>query len=153
VEATTLFLNPSGNPAFERLLQIADDICAVPAGQMATLVTGATLPTRIQIQTRLSPSDSARLCSDYQAGATLNALASKYRVHKRTASAVLERAGVARRSYNTGPSDEAKSLAVELYDQGHSTAAIGAVLGFSSETIRSHLIKTGITLRPRRGWR
>jgi hypothetical protein len=153
VEATTLFLNPSVNPAFERLLQIADDISSSPAGQVATFVTSATLPTRVQAQTRLSISDSARLCSDYQAGATLKALAYEYRIHKTTASAVLQRAGIARRSYNVGPSDEAKLLAVELYGQGISTAVIGAILGFSSETIRSHLIQTGIKLRPRRGWR
>jgi hypothetical protein len=154
--------NPSVNPAFERILQIAGDGSGPPAAQMATTVTPShdqpadewtsTQQMRKQVQTRLSSVDAEHLCLDYQAGATLKQLAAQYRLHSATAAALLEKAGIVRRSFNTSPADESLRLAVELYGQGSSTVAIGDIIGCSPETVRRHLIMRGIQLRNRRGW-
>jgi hypothetical protein len=162
VEAKTICSNPSVNPAFERFLQIAHGISGLPAGQTATIVTdddqaahkSESAPgTQKQVQTRLVPSEAEQLCLDYQAGGTLKQLASQYRIHPMTVSAILERAGIARRSFNTGPSDDAIALAIKLYGEGYSTVAIGDAAGRSPETVRAHLLKNGIQVRSRRGWK
>lgn len=105
---------------------------------------------RGQIQRRLSPSESTDLCAAYQNGQTIRELTTQFGIHKTTVTAVLERAGVARR-IRTISADEVHR-AIELYGTGLSTAAVGAKLGFSAETIRSSLMRSGAELRPRRGW-
>jgi transposase len=105
---------------------------------------------RGQIQRRLSLSESEDLCSAYRSGKTIRELTVQFGIHKTTVTAVLERAGVARRIRTIG-ADEVER-AIDLYGSGLSTAEIGARLGFSAETIRSSLMRNGVRLRPRRGW-
>ena len=105
---------------------------------------------RSQPQLRLSPIESNDLCTAYQSGNTIRELTAEFGIHKTTVTAVLERAGIARR-IRTISIDEVDQ-AIDLYASGLSTATIGAQLGFSAEAIRSSLMRNGVQLRPRRGW-
>jgi len=80
---------------------------------------------RSQVQRRLQPAESARLCDEYLEGATASELAAKYQVHRTTALAILSRSGVERR--RKGPSVEDLAVAFELHEQGNSTSTIGAL--------------------------
>jgi IS30 family transposase len=105
---------------------------------------------RNQIQRRLTASESEELCGAYQSGKTIRELTVQFGIHKTTVTAVLERAGVDRRIRTISAEEVAQ--AAQLYNEGLSTAVIGARLGFSPETIRSNLMRQGIEIRPRRGW-
>ena len=106
---------------------------------------------RTQVQRHLSPSEIDRLQHAYELGSTFNELARGFRIHKTTVAAVLERRGVSRRG--KGPSDEVTALAIELYQEGHSTSTIASRFGFSAEKIRKHLLAAGITVRGPHDWR
>jgi hypothetical protein len=83
------------------------------------------------------------------------AVAEELGVAYETARRWLVEAGVARRPKGR-PSTRAQKLdiskIVKRYRAGESIATLGAAFGVSPETVRTRLIKAGVTLRPRRGW-
>jgi DNA-binding CsgD family transcriptional regulator len=118
----------------------------VPAGPRSVNVR-----TRKQIQHRLDSPQAHRLRQAYKSGATLKELARDFNINRHTAADLLERGGIPRRG--KGPSDFEVGKAIQLYDEGKSTAAIGELLGFSAETIRHRLIAAGTTIRGPHRWR
>ncbi len=83
-------------------------------------------------------------------GKTIRELTVQFGFHKTTVTAVLERAGINRRIRTISAEEVAQ--AAQLYNEGLSTAVIGARLGFSPETIHSNFMRQGMEIRPRRGW-
>ena len=75
------------------------------------------------------------------------ALASEYDVRRSTVSELLGRAGVAHRQQRSISVAEVER-AVDLYADGWSLQRIGEQLGFDAETIRTHLKRRGVALRP-----
>jgi len=110
-----------------------------------------TVRTQKQAQHRLEPPEIDRLRRAYKSGATVRELAQDFRIHRTTAMDLLERAGVPRRG--KGPADSELQRAVRLYREGQSTARIGKALGFSAETIRQHLLASGVRVRGPHDWR
>jgi ribosomal protein S13 len=149
VEAARLCSNPSARPAFARLLTFVTDSSEMSNTHLAVTWENA-VGHRSQTQRRLPASESEALCAAYRNGRTIRALSAQFGIHRTTVTAILERAGIDRRIRTI--SDEEVERATELYDEGFSTAIIGNRLGFSAETVRSHLMRNGVKIRPRRGW-
>jgi hypothetical protein len=143
VEAMRLCSNPSIRPAFERLLQLSEGSSITQS--VDAMTWGYAAHVRTQIQHRLSDPEIEQLARHYRDGSTIKELAAKFRIHRNTVMALLEKSGVSRRG--KGPSGPEVALAIELYQQGHSTAAIGSTLGFSGETIRQRILVAGVRTR------
>jgi transposase-like protein len=95
-----------------------------------------------------------RLVKAYTEGSSVAAVAAEYSVDRRTVAAHLERHGVARRGnskHKLSPEDVVE--ATGLYRAGGSLAAVGRHLGVAPATVRKELIRAGIDLRNRSGWR
>jgi hypothetical protein len=105
---------------------------------------------RNQAQVRLGPSDVAALVEGYQAGSTLEEVASEFGVHVQTAAAHLKRQGVPQRRQRL--TDEQVAEAVQLYEGGWSTIRIGEYLGVYPQSIQYRLKRIGVKLRTRPGW-
>jgi hypothetical protein len=150
VEAMRLCSNPSISPAFDHLLNVVSDSPEI-SNANSPVSWDDSVRRRSQLQRRLQPDETARLCDEYRDGATASELAVRYQIHRTTALAILSRSGVDRRG--KGPSDEQTALALELYEMGNSTASIGELLGFSGETIRHRILAAGIRMRNAHEWR
>lgn len=98
-----------------------------------------------QIQRRLDVTAQAAVVTEFQAGATIRALAAKHQVHRTTVSAILQRAGVPARQRGLRP--EQISEAVELYAKGWSTADLGKRYNVTDMTVRARLIEAGVSMR------
>ena len=142
--------NPSTNPAFKRILQLAEgQQLANPGNDEVTW--DQAVRVRHQVQHRLTQPEVELLARCYLEGSTLNELAGHFRVHRHTVMELLEKAGISRRG--KGPSTDEIATATELYEEGHATATIGLMLGFSGETIRQRLLEAGISIRGPHEWR
>jgi hypothetical protein len=141
--------NPSGHPAFERLLQLAEG-SPVDRPVNDALTWGSAMHIRSQRQRRLSASAILQLGGQYRAGSTIDELAEMHEIHRTTVAAILERSGIQRRG--KGPTAKELAVAIELYQEGRSTSKIGSVLGFSAETIRQRLTKAGVQVRKPHDW-
>jgi lambda repressor-like predicted transcriptional regulator len=98
---------------------------------------------------KLDPAQVATLVEAYEAGATLETLAQRYELHKRTIADHLRRRGVQPRYIALTDTDI--RIAAKLYRQGLSLVAIGDRFGVNDCTIMRALHKLGVTMRPRRG--
>jgi DNA-binding CsgD family transcriptional regulator len=85
------------------------------------------------------------------AGATVYQLARQFSVHRHTVSDILERRDVSRRYRKLSP--EQLDLACTLYRDGLSLIKVGEQLGRRAETVRQALMKAGVEIRSRNGWR
>ena len=97
----------------------------------------------------LTPGDKANLVAAYREGATAAALAKRYGLSKGTVLNLLDRNHVAKR--RRPPSIETLKQATLLYEHGLSLAAIAERLDVPQSTLRRHLKKKGMVLRPRGG--
>lgn len=89
------------------------------------------------------------IVAEYQAGQTMKAIAVKHGIHRVTVSEVLDRTGVAKRPKGMSPSQV--DIAARLYESGLSLATVGAQLGFDATTIRTMLLRRGVTTRDSHG--
>lgn len=103
-----------------------------------------------QHQIRLNPDQIRKLVSEYQEGLTVLDLAVRYRIHRTTVLAVLRREKVPPR---TGVIDRNIDEAKQLYELGWSLSKVGQHLGVDAETVRRGLMKAGVVIRQRRGWK
>lgn len=94
----------------------------------------------------LRDEELAGLIADYQAGANLTDLATKYGYNRVGISAALKRAGVQlrRQGLTTRQVDEAE----RLYAAGQSLARISECLEVDAGTVRTRLIQRDVTMRP-----
>jgi Mn-dependent DtxR family transcriptional regulator len=104
-----------------------------------------------QVQHRLSADEVDDLVRQYQADAKVGELADRFGIHRDTVSEILNRHSVARRHRGIPP--ELLGELIASYRSGSSLATIGEELSVDPGTVALALRKSGITLRPRRGWR
>lgn len=120
-------------------------IVKLPAPADPARPTRDPLPQTIR---QLRPSQLAGIIADYQAGATVLALANKYGFNRNTIPTILKRAGV--RLRGSGLTDEQIDEAVRLYEAGQSLARIGNRFGVDAHTVRRRLLDRGVAMRSRR---
>ena len=87
----------------------------------------------------------------YQAGLDLNELSSAFGADRRTLANRLEQRGIPRRSRRL--TNEQIQEAITLYESGWSLARIATHLDVYPESVRYRLVRAGVELRPRPGWR
>jgi transposase-like protein len=104
------------------------------------------------IQRRLSPTDTDDLIAAYHAGATINELAHRYRLHRTTIAAHLDRHHVERHDSHGEWTSETLADAADLYASGLALAAVAARYGVDPQTVANRFRRAGIPVRPRRGW-
>lgn len=110
---------------------VSDQSCAVRRQR----VTVATLPaTKV-----------GELVHGYQAGASVNELATRFGIHRATVAQHLHRNGVAIR--RRGLDNHQIDHAVRLYQQGLSLVRVGARLEVHAETVRQALRTRGVPMR------
>jgi site-specific DNA recombinase len=100
---------------------------------------------RRQTQRRLDVTAQAAVVTEFQAGATVRALAAKHQIHRTTVTAILKRADVPARRRGMRPEQVAE--AVKLYGQRWSTAELGKRYGVTDMTVRARLIEAGVAMR------
>ena len=99
---------------------------------------------------RLTDDEVDRVVAGYQAGLTLAELATAFGADRRTLAGWLHQRGVSRRGRRFTATDVDELI--RLYRDGWSLAQIGSHFGVYPQTIRYHLQKARIELRPRPGW-
>jgi hypothetical protein len=93
----------------------------------------------------LTSGEADELIASYEAGASMNRLAERFRVHRTTVAACLSANGVRPRQPGLGR-DELER-AVVLYQEGWSLMRLGEHFGCNDETVRGAFIRAGITRR------
>lgn len=97
----------------------------------------------------LSAGDKANLVAAYRDGRSSGALAKDYGIGKGTVLGLLDEHAVTKR--RQPPGTEVLERATDLYKEGLPLATISSQLGVPQSTLRRHLHKQGIVLRPRGG--
>ena len=105
------------------------------------------------VQRRLSAADIDQLIHLYPQGASIDALACRYEIHRTTVIHHLERAGIARRRVVRKMTDESVALAAARYEQGASLALVAREFGVHQRTLTREFRRAAVSIRPRRGWR
>ena len=118
----------------------------IVAGQGRDRVSHRPVPSLRQKQTRLTESQRSELVKRYVAGESSNALAAAFGIDRRTATAIVKRAGAQTR-YRVELTDAQVDVARELYETGHSLVTVGENLGVSSGTILNMLRQAGVQTR------
>jgi DNA-binding CsgD family transcriptional regulator len=93
------------------------------------------------------------LVEGFKAGATFAELASRFRIHRTTVRAQLDRAGLEFLPNGAKLTRADIEIASGLYLDGESLASIGERFNVDAETIRSALRRAGVAIRPRNGWK
>jgi transposase-like protein len=105
------------------------------------------------VQRRLPTSEIDTLIDLYREGASIDALARRYQVHRTTVIHHLDEAGIARRRVVRKMTDESVACAAARYEQGASLALVATEFGVHQRTVARELLRAGTSIRPRRGWR
>ena len=105
------------------------------------------------VQRRLAKAEIEQLIRLHREGASINALARQYEVHRTTVIHHLDRAGIARRRVVRKMTDPSVALAAARYEQGASLALVASEFGVHQRTLARELRRAGASIRPRRGWR
>jgi lambda repressor-like predicted transcriptional regulator len=104
------------------------------------------------IQRHLSPTDINELIAAYHAGATINELAHRYRLHRTTVAVTFDRHHVERHRAQGEWTSETLAAAADFYATGLSLAAVAARYGIDPQTVANRFRRARIPTRPRRGW-
>lgn len=106
-------------------------------GPVATGIARAAAP--------LNEDAVQRLVQDYENGATVSDLATTYGVHRATVRTKLRENDISPRE--RAPQHEHAEQFAQLYEQGHSLAAIGRRYDLTPSKVRTQLIRLGVDLR------
>ena len=98
------------------------------------------------------PHRHRRLIAAYRAGASINELAHRYRLHRTTVAATLDRHHVERHHSQGAWTSKTLAAAADLYATGLSLAAVAARYGIDPQTVANRFHRAGIPVRTRRGW-
>lgn len=98
-------------------------------------------------QTRLSASIRSELLTGYAEGAPVQELATRFGIHRATVWAIAQRAGYPSRAPEH--SDELRAEAARLYNDGLTLSQVAKELGIGDEAVRSAVVATGGTIRPK----
>jgi transposase-like protein len=104
-----------------------------------------------QHQKRLTAAERIQLVQAYKAGATILELAESYGIARTTVMTHLNRMAVPRRVIGADLINVQQ--AAELYEAGASLKDLGQRYGCHPETVRNALLRAGVTMRPRPGWK
>ena len=113
---------------------------------------GPKLSTPDQIPHRLQSWEIEELIAAYNSGCTIQQLSRQFLVHRTTVMAVLGRQDVPRRPHGLKLDDQAIVVASSLYAEGLSLVKIAARFQVDPATVGSALRRSGVKIRPRRGW-
>lgn len=108
---------------------------------------GSVVRKSVKSQTRLSPAKRAELIADYVAGVPVEAIASKFRVHRAAVPELARRAGVPIREAGL-PSWE-RGQAASLYEAGMTLAQVAERMSIDVDTVRAAVLAQGAQIRPR----
>ncbi|WP_406158271.1 hypothetical protein [Streptomyces canus] len=139
-------LSNPGKP-LARLFKALEGAGQAKIPQVELMVVDPSVATEIRECRMLSPDEVAELVEAYRHGATEQALARKYGVHRHTVDRHLERAGVAKRPM-TKMTPAKVEQAKQLYGRGLSTNQIGKKFGISGSTVWKALKRAGVKMRP-----
>jgi DNA-directed RNA polymerase specialized sigma24 family protein len=98
-----------------------------------------------QAQRRLTPEQVQRLVAEYEDGASVQDLASRWSIHRTTVASQLRQAGVKLRGQGV-PAD-CRAEAVRLYGEGWSCQRLGERYGCNATTVWKVLKQAGVRLR------
>ena len=107
-------------------------------------------PTK-PVQRRLTPTEIVTVGAKYRQGRSLDDLARKFGVHRRTVADHLERLGVARRVNLLKLTQADIERAISQYQAGDSLATVGKILNVGASTVQRALKRAGVAIRPRPG--
>lgn len=110
----------------------------------------AKVRTPRRVCRRLDPSRVEDLIRGYIEGVPVDDLATQFGVDQSTVQKHARRHDLPRRSPRLGPNQTEE--AVRLYLAGQSLAKLSDHFGVATDTVALALRRTGVTLRPRRGW-
>ena len=109
----------------------------------------AKTQTPRRVQRRLSADEVEALLGSYERGSPVNVLAKEFEIHRSTVLDHLNRS-TARRRY-PALDDDGVQTAEQLYRTGLSLRDVGLVLKVHASTVRSVLLRAGISLRDQHG--
>jgi Mor family transcriptional regulator len=134
-----------------RIGQLHSVVLGQCAGKCAERTTTQSPPLHggRQIQHRLRSEETERLVADYQTGARINELATRYRVNRATVIQHVNRSGV-RRHYPALLPHEVEEAA-RLYREGQSLALVSSHFGVHATTVRTALLRAGLRMRDSQG--
>lgn len=98
-------------------------------------------------QTRLSVPNRAALAAEYAKGVPVGELMRQFRIHRTTAHRLAAQAGVTVR--RRGLDEPGRREAARLYERGMTLEQVATELGVGDETVRSAVVASGGTVRPR----
>ena len=104
------------------------------------------------VQRRLSEPEIDELIRHYGKGASIDALARRYEVHRTTVISHLDRAGAARRRLVRKMTADSVGRAAKRYREGASLAVVAQEFGVHDRTLAREFRRAGVAIRPRRGW-
>ena len=104
------------------------------------------VPVPHKLSQRLKPGVAEELAAAYRAGATTTELAPLFGISHASVLRLLAEQGVTMRMQ--GLSESGVQIAIELYGEGLSVAAIGTKLGVAPQTAWRALRKAGVKMRP-----
>lgn len=93
----------------------------------------------------LRADETAALVARYIVVRNIRAVAREFKISRTTASRVLTEHGI---DTSRGMTGAQIAIAVELYERGRASAAIGSRLGFDNHTILKAVRARGVTIRP-----
>ena len=103
-------------------------------------------------QRRLSDDERRGIIDGYCEGSSVTELTKTFGLHRTTVLSILERNDVPRRPNRPKLNESEVAQAKALYQSGHSLARVGARLDVDPSTVANTLKRSGVILRPRRGW-
>ena len=100
-----------------------------------------------QSQTRLSASNRKTLLTGYAEGVPVQELAARFNIHRATVREMARRAGYPGRAPEH--SEVLRTEAARLYSEGLTLTQVAERLGIGDEAVRSAVVGTGGTIRPK----
>jgi DNA-directed RNA polymerase specialized sigma24 family protein len=104
-------------------------------------------PHKYRMNRKLSPAERAKLAEEYRFGMSALELARKYKTHRQTVAAHLDREGVAVRG-QLKMTPQLVAEAKQRYMEGLSLAEVGKHLDVEASTVGKALKRAGVELRP-----
>lgn len=105
-----------------------------------------------QQQRRLTADQIDEVVARYVDGASIDALARKYKINRTTVISHLERTGVERRRNPRKMTDASVRAAADRYAAGLPLAAVAAEFDVCDRTLRREFDSAGVPIRPRPGF-
>jgi IS30 family transposase len=136
----------SENTPFTKLIRLANNNGSSTERPASPQVNGVD-PARYRMNRKLSLTERAKLAEEYRFGLSVLELARKYKMHRHTVAAHLEREGVSVRP-QMKMTPRLVERATKLYAEGQSTTVIGKQLGVEASTVGKALKRAGVQLRP-----